>query len=212
MIKDILKGLLKWIFWILILLLLGAIILAFRIFVLDKDYKGDGKIISSSKSSDSSSSSKPNKNGSSSVTDTVSTSDSNGSSDKLSSFGQKVVNGAKTLGNATVRGYMGDSEYNYNVYNFDEWFLMYEGEQYEGNVNNILEHLIENSNGTFYARTTVTSVGFGGDTTISYEGDVVEYQNRIKELESAVTGGMYDVSFKYAGIMTYVNEIVITKK
>ncbi|MBR2289574.1 MAG: hypothetical protein IJ867_02945 [Clostridia bacterium] len=195
MIKDILKGLWKWVLWILILLLLFLIILAFRVFVIDKDY---GKNKNGSQSQGSASGS---------ATDTVDGSAKNGGS-----FGQKAVNGLKSIGNATVSGYKGDSEYDYNSVNFDEWFLMYEGEQYEGVVKNVLEHLIENSNGNFYARTSVTAVGFGENKTVSYEGDVTEYQNGIRSMLDDVTGGMYDISFKYAGIMTYVNEIVITKK
>ena len=198
--KDIIKGLWKWILAILIILVLGGAILAFRIFVIDKDYDK-----SSSK----------NKNDKS-VTDTVN-SDGTGSSGSLknsaSSLGQKVINGAKSIGNSTVKGYKEDEEiYDYNVHNFDEAFLMYEGEQYDGAVKNILEHLIANSNGTFYARTSVTSVNFGNNSTIDYNGDVTEYQNNIRNLEEAVDGGTYDVSFKYGGFGTYVNEIVITKK
>ena len=37
---DILKGIWKWILAILIILLLGGAILAFRIFVIDKDFDG----------------------------------------------------------------------------------------------------------------------------------------------------------------------------
>lgn len=208
MIKNILKGLWKWIFWILIILLLGAIILAFRIFVLDRNY--NGKASSSSYGSGSGTSSSSSQNGGSgAVTDTV---DSNGNSKNGGSLGQKVVNGVKSIGNATVRGYKGDSEYDYNAYNFDEWFLMYEGEQTDGAVKNVLDHLIENSNGNFYSRTTVTAVGFGENNTVSYQGNVSEYQNAIQAMKNSVDGGTYEISFKYAGIMTYVNEIVITKK
>lgn len=207
MIMNILKGLWKWIFWILVLLFLGAIVLAFRIFVIDKDY--NGKASSSSDTSKSSYSSLSKNGGSSSVTDTV---DSNESSTTIGSLGQKVVNGAKTIVNSTVAGYKGDSEYDYNAHNFDEWFLMFEGEQYDDSVKNILEHLITNADGNFYARTSVTAVGFGNDATVDYNGDVGTYQNAIREMQNAVTNGNYDVSFKYAGIMTYVNEIVITKK
>lgn len=212
--KDIIKGLWKWILAILIILVLGGAILAFRIFVIDKD-------------DEESSSLSKNKNDKS-VTDTVNsdgisdgygsdgedgTSSSGSLRNSASSLGQKVINGVKSIGNSTVKGYKEDEEiYDYNVHNFDEWFLMYEGEQYDGVVKNILEHLISNSNGTFYARTSVTPVNFGNNSTIDYNGDVTEYQNNIRNLEEAVNDGMYDVSFKYGGFGTYVNEIVITKK
>lgn len=188
---DILKDLWKWVLWILVILLLGAIILAFRIFVLDKD---DGKDPKS-------------KNGSSS-TDTTESSSSSSSG----SFGQSVVNGVKTIGNATVQGYKSEDNKDYNAHNFDEAFLMYEGEQYEGKVNVVLDHLIENSNGDFYARTSVTAVGFGNDVSIDYNGNLQEYQNSIRTLKESVSEGMYEISFKYGGFGTYVNEIVITKK
>lgn len=262
--KDIIKGLWKWILAILIILVLGVVILLFRIFVLDKDFDGrdsrlskgknddsvtdtinsdkisgggssDGKDESSNKKGSNNSDKNSDKNGSNSSgkdsdkdgsnssgegSDGDDSNNSDGTSDKngglkesLGSFGKKVVNGVKTIGNATVRGYKEDEEvYDYNVHNFDEWFLMYEGEQYDGAIKNILEHLISNSNGTFYARTSVTPVNFGNSSTIDYNGDVTEYQNNIKNLEEAVSGGMYDVSFKYGGFGTYVNEIVITKK
>ena len=228
---DIIKGLLKWIKWIVCILLVGALVLAFRILVIDKDYNSkssDSSSTSSSssassksgKTSDSSANSKSdaessNTNGiadsakANSVTDTV---DSNGISNKAKSLGGKIVNGAKSIGNATVRGYKEDEEYDYNAHNFDERFLMYEGEQYDGAVKNILEILISNSNENFYARTSVTAKNFGGNVTINYDGDVIEYQNAIRNLENEVSSGMYDVSFGYAGIMTYVNEIIITKK
>ena len=213
--KDIIKGLWKWILAILIILVLGGAILAFRIFVIDKDFDGSSSSLSKKKNDKS-------------VTDTVNsdeindgydsdgedgTSSSGSLKNSASSLGQKIINGAKSIGNSTVKGYKEDEEiYDYNAHNFDEWFLMYEGEQYDGAVKNILEHLIENSNGTFYARTSVTSVNFGNNSTIDYNGDVTEYQNNIRNLEEAVDGGTYDVSFKYGGFGTYVNEIVITKK
>ena len=87
MIKDILKGLWKWIFWIFILLLLGGIILAFRIFVIDKDY---GKKSSSSSSSQV-------------TTDTIESSSSGSSS-----IGKSISNGLRTIGNATVTAVIKD--------------------------------------------------------------------------------------------------------
>ena len=217
--KDIIKGLWKWILAILIILVLGGIILAFRIFVIDKDYDGKSSKLSKEKNKDSVTDTiniDENSNGSLDGTggDSSSEDGKNGSvKNSLSSFGKKVVNGVKAVGNATVKGYKEDEEtYDYNVHNFDEWFLMYEGEQYDGAIKNVLEHLISNSNGNFYARTSVTSINFGSNSTIDYNGDITEYQNNIKNLENAITEGMYDVSFKYGGFGTYVNEIVITKK
>lgn len=198
MILEILKGLWKWIKWILAIIVVGLIVLALRIFLFDRNYDGVKRV--------SDRDSKINGGSSNSVTDTT---NGNGSG---SSVGGKVVNGAKGIANSTVKGYKGDSEHDYNAHNFDEWFLMYEGEQYDGAVRNVLDHLIKNSEGNFYARTTVTAVGFGDNATVEYAGDVTEYQNAIRKMQDAVTVGMYDVSFKYAGIMTYVNEIVITKK
>lgn len=189
---DIIKGLWKWILWILAILLLGAIILAFRLFVIDKDF--DGKDPKSK-----------NKNSSS---DTTTSSCSSSSS----SLGKKVSNGLRGIGNATVQGYEADKVNDYNTHNFDETFLMYEGETYEGTVDAVLEHLISNSKGNFYARTSVTAVGFGDNISIDYNGDVTEYQNSITNLRNSVPKGTYDISFKYGGFGTYVNEIVITKK
>lgn len=191
MIKDILKGLWKWFIWILILFLLLLIILAFRIFVIDKDYGKDDK-------------SKYGKNGQ--VTDTV-----NGSGN--GSVSGSISNGLKSIGNSVVSGYKNDSEYDFFSTNFDEWFLMCEGDQKGGTVKNALEHLLENSRGNFYARTSVTAVGFGENNTVEFNGDLEEYQTGIQNMKDAVElHGDYEVSFKYAGIMTYVNEIVITKK
>lgn len=112
-----------------------------------------------------------------------------------------------------LHGYNEDREnYDYNVHNFDEAFLMYEGEVNQDSVEYILDHLIENSNGDFYARTGVTAVNFGNNVSIKYEGNVLEYQNLIMNLKGFVESGKYDVSFKYGGFGSYVNEIVITKK
>ncbi len=195
---DILKGIWKWILAILIILLLGGAILAFRIFVIDKDF--DGKSEEARKRLEASSSS------SSDSTDT--TSSKNGGS-----LGQKIVNGAKSIANSTVKGYKEDEEnYDYNTYNFDEAFLMYEGERYHDSVKDVLQHLIDNSNGTFYARTAVTAVNFGNNVTVKYEGNLAEYQSAIQTLNDSVEEGLYDISFKYGGFGTYVNEIVITKK
>ena len=193
--KDILKGLWKWILAILIILIIGLLILAFRIFVIDKNFDGTA---SSLKKKDS-------------ATDTVSEND--GSNSSLGSFGQKVVNGAKSIGNSTVKGYKEDQDdYKFNETNFDETFLMFEGSQTEGGVKTVLEHLIENSNGTFYARTSVKTVNFGNDIEIDYNGSLEEYQNSLRNLEDSVSNGSYEISFEYGALHSYVNKIVITKK
>lgn len=212
--KDIIHGLWKWIFWIAIILLVGAGILAFRIFVIDKNYDGTAASLNPDFREDSEYNSNYDSN-SNAVTDTVVSEDSNGSGalGSIGNVGKKIVNGAKALGNATVRGYKEDEEkYDYNKYNFDEAFLMYEGTQSEGKVKNVLEHLISNANGNFYDRTSVTAVNFGNNAKIDFNGDIAQYQNSIKELENSVVDGEYDISFKYGAVHTYVNEIVITKK
>jgi len=187
MILEILQGLWKWIKWILAIIIVGLLILALRIFVFDKDYDGVKRV------SDR-------------------TSKTNGSSTSTTETGDGKGSAKGGIANATKTGYTGDAEHDYNVSNFDEWFLMYEGEQYDGAIRNMLEHQIENSKGNFYARTSITAVGFADDMAIVYEGDVEAYQKAIREMEDALIQGTYEVSFKYAGIMTYVNEIVITKK
>lgn len=197
MIMNILKGLWKWIKWILVILIIFLLILALRVFVFDKDYDG------SKRAQDR----KERVYGSSS-TDTTS---SSGSSSSGGSLGQKVANGAKGIADATVSGYKNDAEHEVNPDNFDEWFLMHEGDVYDGAVENVLDHLLENSKGNFYARTSVTAVGFGDNNTVSYDGDMEAYRNGIQAMRDSVTAGNYNISFKYAGIMTYVNEIVITK-
>ena len=188
MIMDILKGFWKWFIWIFILFILFLIVLAIRIFLIDKDF---GKKNSSAGSS-------------SSVTDTV---DSSGSSS-----GKGLKNGLKDIGDSVVNGYQSDKDYEYKSLDFDDWFLMCEGEHYHGVVRNMLDHLYENSKGNFYAKTSVTAVGFGENNTVSYNGNLEEYQNGILKMKDAVEDGDYEISFKYWGIMTYVNEIVITKK
>ena len=188
--KDIIKLFWKWILAILIILILFSLVLAFRLLVIDKDF--DGK------------SEEARRRAESSVTDTT------GSGGSL---GQKVINGAKSLANSTVKGYKEDEEnYDYNVHNFDEAFLMYEGERDYDSVKSVLIHLIDNSKGNFYARTAVTAVNFGNDVSIKYDGNITEYQNQIQALNDSVEEGLYDISFKYGGFGTYVNEIVITKK
>lgn len=212
--KDIMKGLWKWILAILIFLILFTIVLMFRIFIIDKNYGKNSD--SSDKTSSVSSASASSRSGTGSktggtITDTVSS--NRDSSTSSGSLGKKITNGAKSIGNATVRGYKEDEEvYNYNVHNFDEVFLMFEGERGDEAVKQVLEKLISNSNGTFYARTSVTAVNFGNEVSIHYDGDVIEYQNAIRNLESSVSGGTYDISFKYGALGSYVNEIVITKK
>jgi len=192
MIMDILKGLWKWIFWIFIIFILFLIVLAIRIFLIDRDF---GKKDTNASSS-------------SSVTDTVDGSRSrNGGS-----LGDKTINGLKGIGDAVVNGYKSDKDYEYNSIDFDDWFLMCQGERYHGVVRNLLNHLYENSKENFYAKTAVTAVGFGDNNTVSYTGNLEEYQNGILKMRDAVVDGEYEISFKYAGIMTYVNEIVITKK
>ena len=195
MILEILQGLWKWIKWILAIIIVGLLILALRVFVLDKDYDGVKRVADRTSKINGSSTS---------TTDTV--------DGKSGTTGGELANSAKGIANAAATGYKGDAEHDYNASNFDEWFLMYEGEHYDGAIRNMLEHQIENSKGNFYARTSITAVGFADDMEIVYEGDVEAYQNAIRQMEDALTPGTYEVSFKYAGIMTYVNEIVITKK
>lgn len=221
MILNIIKGLWKWAKWILLILILGLLILALRIFIIDKDYNGakmakerKDKISSSvTDTTDGSSNSGLGSDSSSSSKSGSSSDSSSGSSSTDNrTIGQKVVDGAKGIANATVKGYKEDEEYIYNPIDFDEWFLMFEGENNEAAIRNVLEHLLENSNGNFYARTSVTAVGFGQNNTVSYNGDLASYQNGIQEMINNVIAGTYEISFKYAGIMTYVNEIVITRK
>lgn len=219
MILNIIKGLWKWAKWILLILILGLLILALRIFIIDKDYNGakmakerKDKISSSVTDTTDGSSNSGLGSDSSSSSKSGSSSDSSSSSADNRTIGQKVVDGAKGIANATVKGYKEDEEYIYNPIDFDEWFLMFEGENNEAAIRNVLEHLLENSNGNFYARTSVTAVGFGQNNTVSYNGDLVSYQNGIQEMINNVIAGTYEISFKYAGIMTYVNEIVITRK
>lgn len=189
MIKDILKGLWKWFIWIFVLFVLFLIILAIRIFLIDRDF---GK-------------KNANSGANGSVTDTV---DSSGRSGN----GSSLANGLKGIGDAVINGYESDKDYEYDSIDFDDWFLMCEGNQYDGAVKNMLDHLYENSKENFYAKTAVTAVGFGENNTVTYTGNLEEYQNGILAMRDSVSDGFYEVSFNYAGIMTYVNEIVITKK
>ena len=208
---DIIKMFGKWLLAILIILLIGGLILAFRIFVIDRNF--DGKSESARRKAESASTDTIVYGDSSSGgSGSSSGSGSSGSSDgKNSTFVGKVVNGAKTIGNATVSGYKEDEE-NYKSYNFDEAFLMYEGENYEGSVKAVLQRLLDNSNGEFYARTAVTAVNFGNNVSIEYNGNLEEYQNAINSLKNSVEDGDYEISFKYGALRSYVNEIVITKK
>lgn len=205
---DIIKGLWKWIVWILVILLLGIIILLFRIFVIDKDYDGTAKSIS-----------KKNKNGTTSVTEktdgqesTNQEHDGNSKEEMKDSLKENDENKNETIGEAVSNGYKKDSEYDYNPYEADLRFLMYEGEQKEGAIKSVLDLLISNTKENFYDRTSVTAVGFGENQTIVYEGDLEEYRNKIQKMKSAVGEGTYDVSFHYGGLGAYINEIVITKK
>ena len=206
--KDIMKKLGKGILVILIILILGIAILALRIFVIDKDY--NPTYYSKSKDENNKSATDTiNSNEASKLND----SESSNSTSSSSSIGKKVINGAKTLGNSTVRGYKeAEEKYDYNAFNFDEAFLMYEGEQSKGTVETVLDHLISNSEESFYDRTSITAVNFGNNVTIDYDGDVTQYQNSIRELSGKLIDGLYDISFRYGGFGTYVNEIVITKK
>ena len=207
--KDILKGLWKWILAILIILILGLAVLAFRIFVIDKDYDGTADSLKKNKNKKSSSSSATNIVNSN---ENANEYDNKKSNVTLGSIEKSIVNGAKSVGNATVRGYKEDQEnYTYNEYNFDNFFLLYEGKQDSGVVRKVLEHLIDNSNGTFYARTSVESRNFGNNVIIDYNGDLGEYQSSIINLESMVSDGMYEISFEYGFLKSYVNKIVITK-
>ena len=208
--KDILKGLWKWILAILIILIIGLLILAFRIFVIDKDFDGTASSLKKNKNK---------KSNGSSVTDTVDTNGNGGSNGDGSgnsnsgSFGQKVINGAKSIGNSTVKGYKEDqNNYDFNETNFDEVFLMFEGKQTDSAVRTVIEHLIENSNGTFYARTSVRAENFGNNIEIEYSGSLDEYQNSLRNLENSVSSGDYEISFEYGALHSYVNKIVITKK
>lgn len=193
---DIIKGLWKWILWILIILILGGLILAFRLFVIDKDYN-----VKASKESNNTR--KENKRG---LLDEI-------LSDYLYySYGAYVVDGIDKAKKEVIKGYKKDEEYNYNAHNFDEAFLMYEGDQNDGGVKNVLEHLIDNSNGDFYARTSVRADNFANNVRIDYNGDVNEYQNSIRNLISEVKDEKYEISFGYGTLHSYVNEIIITKK
>ena len=244
--KDIFKGLWKWIVWIAAILAVGALVLAFRIFVLDRNYNlGNSKNSSSlssannGKNGSNSKNSSNAKNGSNSGNSKNSSKNENGSSNNedddskrgidlsnidldevkekagevISDISENAIAGGKFIKDATVKGYKEDEDdYTYNKFNFDDRILFYEGEQYDEAVKTVLDLLIENANETFYDRTAVTATNFGGNVSISFNGDVSEYQNSLRNLKNAVSSGMYDVSFKYAGIMTFVNEIVITKK
>ena len=192
---DIIKGLWKWIIWILLILLLGLIVLAIRIFVIDKDY--DARSSNKSKSSTSSS-----------ITNNLSASKSK----DTNSVGEKIINGIEGIKDATIEGYNSDSETEIDPYEVDLRILLYEGERNEASIRELLELLIENTNGNIYSRTGIIANGFAENQKVSFNGNIEQYRKNLENIKNSIIDGQYEISYEYSKFKSHITEIVITKK
>ena len=101
----------------------------------------------------------------------------------------------------------------YNKFNFDNFILIYEGEQIAQDVIVLMNRLIQDADDPLYSKPMVEFVNFNGLATTSIgPADLEEYKLVLNQAKADVKGSTCDIEFGYAKLNSIVNRITITKK
>lgn len=101
----------------------------------------------------------------------------------------------------------------YNKFNFDNFFLVYEGEQQAQETIIVINRLIKNIDDTLYSKPMVEFIGFNGLSTNAIgPGNLEEYRLVLNQAKADVKGHNCTIEFGYATFNSVVNKIIITKK
>ena len=100
----------------------------------------------------------------------------------------------------------------YNKFNFDNFFLLYEGEQNSYAINQVLDRLIKNIDDPLYSKPMVSFRNFNNLSNSEIgPNNLKEYRNVLNEAKNSSQSGTFNVSFGYNNIKTIVNKIIIEK-
>ena len=100
----------------------------------------------------------------------------------------------------------------YNKFNFDNFFLLYEGEQHAQETIIVINRLIKNIDDTLYSKPDVVLNNFGLSQNTVTAADLENYKAVLKQAKSALGASGSNVSFEYNALKTMANKVIITKK
>jgi len=208
---DSLKKLGLWIIFIVVLFIGFLVVLLLQCFVFNKNLgeKKESKIVSVAQNSD--------------LKDNLNNSNNSNSSNNLNSKINKdeIINGIKNSKAGEFvsdfrEGYEEGKAYDteYSTINFDDVFLLYEGDQNQFGVNAVLDRLIEDADNNFYSKPTVTIVNIDGlsNNSIVYNNSE-EYKAELYEVKSKINDSdTYNIALGFGPLHAIANEIIITRK
>lgn len=94
----------------------------------------------------------------------------------------------------------------YNKFNFDNVILLYEGNQENARIKELLDRLIQNADDPLYTKPAVNINGFNIDSD-----NLENYKSDLRSVKNSLNSATYKVSFEYNKIKAIVNKIIITK-
>lgn len=101
----------------------------------------------------------------------------------------------------------------YNKFNFDNFILIYEGEQKAQETIILMNRLIQDADDPLYSKPMVEFVNFNGLATTSIgPADLEEYKLVLNQAKADVKGSSCNIEFGYTKLNAIVNKITITKK
>ena len=148
-------------------------------------------------------------------TENNNTSDNNNNNNNIfKKIYNKTTNFLKDKKEDIVESTKEDNSKKYDTYNFDDFALLYEGDNVGSKIVDLLNKLIKNADDEFYTNTSVTIKNMGSlDGTITYSPENDEYKLKLEDVKNnIIKNDEYNVSFGYSKFKTHVNEIIIEKK
>ena len=101
----------------------------------------------------------------------------------------------------------------YNKFNFDNFLLLYEGDQPAQETIIVINRLIKNIDDSLYSKPMVEFHNFNGLSTNSIgPADLEEYRLVLNQAKADVRGSICNIEFGYATLNSVVNKLIITKK
>ena len=101
----------------------------------------------------------------------------------------------------------------YNKFNFDNFLLLYEGDQPAQETIIVINRLIKNIDDSLYSKPMVEFIGFNGLSTNAIgPGNLEEYRLVLNQAKADVKGHNCTIEFGYATLNSVVNKLIITKK
>lgn len=101
----------------------------------------------------------------------------------------------------------------YNKFNFDNFILLYEGDQHAQESIVLINRLIADADDPLYSKPRLDFVNFNGLTTTKVGPEDLEmYKQVLNQAKADIRGSDCNFTFGYAALNSVVNHITITKK